>query len=435
MRAPSLLPTDVLVLGGGPAGAIAATLLARRGLGVTVLDAATSRGEVGASLSPGLLPLLDELGVGEVVRTLPHTGRWDGVEFLAEDGEILGTLPFSEALEPGLPHGYQVHRGELDAALLNHARRSGAEVLRGWKAANPVWEGDRLVGVVAANSEGAERQILARAVLDATGQAALLASRMGWRFGYPRHRKVAVQQLWRLPRPLADGRPQFTSLVAHQGGWLWLAPLASEEVSLGGVFDPGAATSAQAAAQLLRAAVATTPAFHRLLQPATELAGAQFWRDYSYRVLRVAGDGYCLLGDAAGFFDPLGFLGVLTAAATAASGALDIAEGFARHGRVDAADFGPTIAFTRGLHRAAFALSRAFHDPLFRRLLLQPPHTLRLRAGLISLCAGDLLREGRWRRTWRLRVLHLLSRVHRYRRPWARGGMQAGRPTGGGGSR
>jgi len=435
MSAPSLLPTDVLVLGGGPAGAVAATLLARRGLGVTVLDAAAPPRAVGASLSPGILPLLDELGVHEVVRTLPHTRPWEGVEFLSEEGETLAALPFSEALDPGLPHGYQVHRGELDAALLEHARRSGAEVRSGWRAASPVWEGARLVGVVAANPDGAERQILARAVLDATGPAAFLASRMGWRFGYPRHRKVAAQQLLRLPQPLADGRPQFSRLVARQGGWLWVAPLAGEVVSVVGVLDQRALAGSARAQQWLEAELARTPAVDRIVRGAVGVAAAELRRDYSHRVLRVAGDGYCLLGDAAGFFDPLGFVGVLTAAATAASAALDIAEAFTRHGRLDTADFGPTIALTRSLYRAALTVARAFHDPLVSPFLLHPPRTLGLRAGLISALAGDLLRHGRWQRTWRVRTLHLLSRLHRRQRLWAPGAGETSHPPTGEGPR
>lgn len=435
MSAPSLLPTDVLVLGAGPAGAIAAALLARRGIAVTVLTASALRRAAGASLPPGLLPLLEEMGAYETVRALPHTRPWEGITFLSGEGEPISAFPFAEALDPGLGHGLLVHRGELDAALLDFARHSGAEVLCGWRAASPVWEGQRLVGVVAANPEGVERQILARAVLDATGQDAFLASRMGWRFGYPRHRKVAAQQLVRLPHPLASSRPGFSSLVAGEGRWLWLAPLAGEVVSLGGVFDPRALVGSFDAAELLRAEVARTPAVHRLVEGAAALAVAELRRDYSHRVLRVAGDGYCLLGDAAGFFDPLGSHGVLTAATTAASAAQDIAEAFARHGRVDNADFGPTIALTRQLHRATFALSRAFHDPLIWPHLLQPPQALRLRAGLISLLAGDLLREGLWRRIWRLRALRLLARVHGSRRRQACGADAPSRPITSGGPR
>jgi hypothetical protein len=432
MSVPALLPTDVLVLGAGPAGSTAATLLARHGIGVTVLGGPPGAG-VGASacLPPGAVALLEELGVADTVRSLPHTRPVEGVTFRSQDDTQGVQLPFNEALAPALPQGLAVHRQELDETLLALARASAAEVLQGWSAANPVWEGNRLTGVVAITPGGTTRQIHARAVLDATGQGAFLASRMGWRFGYPRHRKVALQQWRSALQPVAEGA-SWTTYARLAGGWLWSTPLAGNAVAVSAVLDSPPRSGPPLDAEALLAAAARAPSAARLLAATSSPSASALYRDFSYRVMRVAGDGFCLLGDASGFFDPVVPFGVLAALATAACAAQDVAEAFARHGRVDAADFGPTIALTRRLHRLAFALARALHDPRFHRLLLQPPHRLGLRAALVSLLAGDVVRDGVWRRSVRFRALRLLSRVPRVGQGGGSGQPPAAAPAGGG---
>ncbi len=424
MSAPALLPTDVLVLGGGPAGSTAAALLARRGIGVTLLGGPSKpRAYNSACLPPGAVALLEELGVADTVRSLPHARVVEGVRFLSQDDTQCVELRFNEALAPPALQGIAVHRQEFDDALLTLARTCGAEVLQGWSAASPTWEGDRVTGMVAVNPSGATRQIHARAVLDATGQGALLASRMGWRFGYPRHRKVAVQQWRSTLHPLAAAA-SWMSYAHVPGGWLWTTPLAGNAVAVSAVFDESPPSSPTPDAAALLAAAAAVPAAARLLGATSDPSASLLYRDFSYRVMRVAGDGFCLLGDASGFFDPLAAFGVLGAIASASCAAQDVAEAFARHGRVDAADFGPTIALTRRLHRLAFSLARALHDPRFHRLLFHPPQTLGLRAALISLLAGDVVREGVWRRSARLRVLRVLARL-----PGAGRGPGSGRPV------
>lgn len=418
MSIPALLPTDVLVLGGGAAGATAALLLARRGIGVTVIAGALNPpSQVGVSLAPGALPLLDELGVREVVGALPHTSPSVGVCILSQDGERRVEFPFAEALGGAISTGFHLRRDELELALLSRAREEGAEVLPGWRANSLLWEGARLVGVIAAHPDGAPRRIQARTVLDATGGRAFVASRMGWRFGYPRHRRFAVQQL--RSRPSFD-TPQtgYATLVTLRRGWFWCRPLGQGEVGVGAVLDQASLPNSPLKPESALAVAEQAPAVAELLRRSEASQPAELSRDFSFRVLRVAGDGFCLLGDAAGFFDPVTGSGLLTALSTATSAAQDVVEAFARHGRVDAADFGPTVALTRRLQRVFFSLAWALNDPRFLPLLFRPPRTMGLRAALVGLLAGDVLGDGLWRRTTGLRLLRLWARGRRVR--WQR---------------
>src|SRR5687768_9638013 len=136
--------TDALVIGGGPAGTTAATLLARRGWRVTLLEKDRHpRFHIGESLLPMNLPILQRLGVLEQVQAIglykagadfPVTGRADGAGY--------NTFRFANALDPRFPHAYQVHRAEFDQLLFARARRSGVDAREGEKVEGIVCGGD-----------------------------------------------------------------------------------------------------------------------------------------------------------------------------------------------------------------------------------------------------------------------------------------------------
>jgi len=414
---------DVLILGGGPAGSTAAALLATAGHETVIVEGERfPRFHVGESLLPHTLPLLDRLGVHETIRSLPHTRRKDGASFVNHDGSRHVVYWFDNAFAPAIPHAYQVRRDEFDAALLANARAKGAELLEGWHAVAPLWEGKRLVGLAAREPSGGERVIRCRAFLDASGQSSFLAGRMGWRFPYPMHRKVAAvshfKNVWLPPEREAGN----ITIALADGGWFWLIPFADDTVSVGAVFDVEKwRASGGTAESLFNAAVQATPEVARRLENAERLLPFSAIQNFSYRVMQIGGDGYCLVGDAAGFLDPVFSTGVFIATTTAASAARDIMESLARHGRVDASDLGPTISLTRSLHRLFFSFIRSYYDKHFLAFFFDPSDVFQLPAAIVSLLAADVVRPGRWKRTIRFRALQGLARVQQV-------GVRLGRP-------
>ncbi len=411
-----------MILGGGPAGSTAGALLAGAGLETVIVEGERfPRFHVGESLLPHTLPLLDQLGVHDAVRSLPHTRRKDGASFVTHDGARHVVYWFDEAFPPAIPHAYQVRRDEFDHALLDNACRRGAELLAGWRAIAPRWDGHRLDGLVLRDPEGRQVVMRSRAFLDASGQSSFMAGRMGWRFPYQRHRKVAAVShfagAW-----LPPGREAGNITIAlTAGGWFWLIPFADDTVSVGVVLDLDTWRAYGGDSEaVFAAAVTATPEVARRLAGARRLIPFAAIQNFSYRVMHVGGDGFCLVGDAAGFLDPVFSTGVFIGTTTGASAARDVIEALGRRGRVEGNDFGPTIALTHTLHRIFFSFIRAYYDPHFLAFFFNPSNALRLQAAVVSILAADVLRPGTWRRTARYRLLLGLARLQRLGSRWGR---------------
>ena len=413
------LQTVVLIVGGGPAGATAAALLAEQAVPVVILEQhAGPSAQEGVSLLPHTLPLLDRLGVHETVRGLRSTQVKEGTSFATGHAECRVDYWFHESAVPTPSHAYNVRRDEFDEVLLRRATALGAEVLPGWRATAPIWDGGRLIGLAARDARGAKRRITARVVLDASGRECFLASRTGWRFPFPRHRKMAAFANFQGVEELPGRRAGVTAVVVCRAGWFWLIPLADGSTSVGVVRDAGSsAPPGNSPQQVLEHAVAETPEVRRRLAAAQRCTPVATVHDFSYRVMRVAGDGYGLLGDAAGFLDPIFSSGVHVAMTTAAAAAEDVAEALIRHGRVDGSDLGPTIAVTRALQRTFSSLIRSFYDPSFLAVFLHPRPFLGVPRHINSILAGHVLGSGRWRRTAGLYLWRVVAALQK-RRAW-----------------
>lgn len=408
--------TGVLVLGGGPAGSSAAAILAEAGIDTLVVEADRHpRFHVGESLLPHVTPLFERLGVLDAVRDLPHTRFKEGASFTSAAGDRHAVYWFDEAVPPVEPRAYQVRRDELDELLFRTAAARGAEVREGWHATRPHWEGDRLAGAWVRAGDGEEGLVRARAVLDATGQAAFLAARMGWRRNDPRHRKLAVvghfKGVW-LPEGRESGN---VMIVVSEGGWFWVIPFRDGTASVGLVTDAGRRGEAERSPDAVFAAgVAACPEAARRLEGARRLFPAQAVQNFSYRVDTIAGDGFALVGDAAGFLDPIFSTGIFLGMTTGIRAAEAIRGALGARGRVDARDFAELAALTRDLQRLFSSLVRSYYDPDFLAFFFRPRPVFGIPEAVVSLLAGDVLRPDRRRIVAKFRMLQALGWLQRW---------------------
>jgi halogenation protein CepH len=388
---------DVVVIGGGPAGSVAATLLADGGHRVVVLERERfPRYHIGESLLSATLPILDAIGATPAIER--HG-------FLRKPG---GTFLWGRQREPwsfwfredpgGRPHAFQVIRAEFDQLLLDNARAHGAEVWEEHTATSVVAEGDtQLVQIAGRN--GRTRRLTPRFVVDASGQTALLGRAHDLRRFDDFFKNLAIFGYFRDAERLPGELANHILSAAFPDGWFWYIPLHDGTMSVGAVVDSRrwrALADAEPEATY-RGLVARCPEIARRLAHATLVSPVRIIRDYSYTSTRFFGPGYLLAGDAACFIDPVFSTGVHLAclAGSLAARAVD----FVLRGELAEADAAAQYDAT---YRAAFERYLRFlyffydhnEDPdsyfwTARRVLAHAPADLSARESFVRLISGN----------------------------------------------
>ena len=304
--------TDVVVIGGGPGGSTVATMLARQGIDVLILERDRfPRHHVGESLLPASVPVMEELGVLPAVQEAGFLPKWGATMVWGREGTPWSWY-FRETNQK-YPHSYQVWRPQFDQLLLDNSRTNGVEVREGHRVVDVIFRDGRAAGVRYYTEEGVEGTVDARFVVDASGQSGLLAHNFDSRQWDPFFRNLSVYAYFsgagRLPPP--DDTNIFIESYPH--GWLWCIPLHAGWSSVGAVVD---STSGQEGIRrdglrgFLTGQIRQAPYTSEMLQKAEIALGPFIVKDWSYTSARFAGDGYILVGDAACFVDPLFSSGV-----------------------------------------------------------------------------------------------------------------------------
>jgi flavin-dependent dehydrogenase len=360
---------DVIVIGGGPAGATAAALVAQQGHRTLLLERSPQPAfKVGESLMPATYWTLDRLGLLAAMRQSAHPVK-RSVQFFSADGQA--TTPFY--FEDHDPHEssrtWQVLRSDFDRMLLGRAAELGAEVRFGEVVEEILFEADRAVGVQLRGSGNGDRTMLSsRVVVDATGQRALLARQLDILTPQPCLQHAAFFSHF-AGAQLDSGRDAGATLIYHtesRRSWFWFIPLPSQRVSVGVVGnvdylirerqgDPQAVFEEE---------LARCPALAPRLESAEQLRPMQVIKDYSYGVERMAGDGWVTVGDAAGFIDPIYSTGVFLALKSGEMAADAIDEALTRDD-LSGERLGSFVAEFRDGMEAMAQLVYAFYSPEF----------------------------------------------------------------------
>jgi flavin-dependent dehydrogenase len=303
---------DVIVIGGGPAGSTAASVLARAGRRVLVVEKEKfPRYHIGESLVPGVLPVLDEIGAREVIENAGFQRKY-GITLLWGKQDQLWTVRFGEA--GPYEYVYEVKRAEFDNLLLLHARTQGATVVEEATVKDVRFEDGRCVGITYARANEEPVEVRADQVVDCSGQARVLARKIDAVEWHEDLKNFAVWAYYQGGERL-DGIDAGNIVVEHHAdGWLWNIPFSDGTRSLGFVGpNKEVLGKGQSPQEILESRIATSQVARRQLATATRVSGFRTARDWSYTSTSFSGPGYMIAGDAAAFIDPLFSTGVMLA--------------------------------------------------------------------------------------------------------------------------
>ena len=384
---------DVLVIGGGPAGATAAALLAARGRDVVLLEKqAHPRFQIGESLLPRNLAIFERLGVSAAVDAIGVCKR--GAEFVSDTTGQSVAFPFSVSVRRGPAHAYQVQRAAFDKILFDNAVAKGARGFERTRAL-AVEPGPYGRQVVRAHGDAAwaEHRFLPRYILDASGRDGFLAHALGNRQSDKRHNSASVFAHYRGAEARTGAREGYISVHLAEDGWFWLIPLPDGVMSVGFV---GAATAfkgrAGPLATLLDERIAASPTVGARMHGATRVSDVMGAANYGYQARRSWTENSCMIGDAFAFTDPVFSSGVLLAMTAGELGANAADAWLDDPVRGNAIARRNERALRASMARIAWLIAR-INTPALRAMFMSPSNALGMRDGLVSLLAGNLARD------------------------------------------
>jgi flavin-dependent dehydrogenase len=387
------LRSDVVVIGGGPAGSTVSALIAREGYRVQLFERERfPRFHIGESLIPETYWVLERLGMLEKMEKSRFVKKYS-VQFVDSAGKESAPFYFWDNKPHECSQTWQVVRSEFDQMMLENARENGVVAHEGARVLDVVFEGGRAVGVEVQTADGVASTVRARVVVDASGQSGLLQKKFKLRVWDPILNKSAIWTYWQ-GAYRDTGRDEGATMVlqtANRQGWFWYIPLHDDRVSVGVVAPFDYLFKGRPEHQkTYEEEVERCPAIQKRLSSGRRVTGYFATRDYSYRSKEVAGDGWVLVGDAFGFLDPLYSSGVLLALRSGEMAADAIADGL-RSGDLSAENLGKWgPLFNQGVDRMRRLVCEYYEGFSFGQFVRNYPH---LKGRVTDLLIGDLFTD------------------------------------------
>jgi flavin-dependent dehydrogenase len=424
LRADAVAECDVVVIGGGPGGSTAATLLAERGHKVVLLEKNSHpRFHIGESLLPANVPLFEKLGVAREMEAI-GMDKW-GAVFVSPWHGFTSGFEFADAMDPSMPKAYQVRRSAFDEVLFRRAAAAGAEAHENCRVREfHLGDRDSPPWVRGTMADGSVREWRAKFLLDATGRDTLFANRLKLKRRNPAHNSSAMYGHFRGAKRDA-GRAEGNIIIYwFDHGWFWFIPLRDGTTSVGAVVWPYYMKSrAKPLREFFLETIAMCPALQERIEGAQLAAEPEATGNYAYHCDRCQGENWLLVGDAYAFIDPVFSSGVMLAM-NSAFAAADVV-----HARL--ADRAKEAAARRRFEHVMRVGPKQFSwfiyrvtNPTMRDLFMTPSDRLDMKKALLSVLAGDIFgRTPIWRGLMAFRaVYYLYSLVHlpRSLRAWRR---------------
>jgi flavin-dependent dehydrogenase len=304
---------DVAIIGGGPAGSIAAASLALAGRKVVVFEREKfPRFHIGESLLPFSMETFERLGLMPKLDAAGFIRKY-GAEITSGCGTGEIRFYFKDGYRSKRQTAFQVERSKFDTILLEHARECGAHVRERVGVESIDLTAALPLLLVKEGAKSVER-IEAQYLLDCSGRHSMVGTRLGLKREYSGLQKFAVYAHYEGAEQPDGIDGTLTRMVRARDHWFWIIPLSREKISVGLVLDTNRYRSfGRTPADVLDAFLNEQPIMRERLAGAKRVSKVYASGDYSYRNIALHGDRWLMAGDAAGFIDPIFSSGVFLA--------------------------------------------------------------------------------------------------------------------------
>ena len=320
------LTYECIIIGGGPAGSTLATTLSDLGRDVLVLEREKfPREHVGESLLPFCYYIFQDLGILDKIEA--KFTRKPGVKFSNIDSSRFSKWCFKHVIEDNSYLSFHVHRAQFDDILLQNSREHGAEVQEEMKVLGVDFDKLEEHSIVrTADKDGNEHELTARFVIDCTGQDTLLARQLKLKEPYETlNKRVALSTHWVNCSPnmsLEEGNIEIVHLEGEKLGWIWIIPIWKDRFSVGVALNMDYSIAQRKLLSkehkdwqkaLYLQEIATSPEVSAVLKNAEMAQPLVANGDFSYYATTKYNDKFALVGDSAGFIDPIFSSGIYLA--------------------------------------------------------------------------------------------------------------------------
>ncbi len=235
-----------------------------------------------------------------------HFVKKYGVQFINEQGKLSEPFRFGDYDPHPRSQTWQIRRSEFDEMLFNHARKLGVDATQNARVMNVLFEGDRAVGVKVRVGDLPEQEYRAKVVVDACGQSSLIIDRLNLREWDADLKKAAVWNYFKGAKrePGLDAGGTIVIQTEGKKGWFWYIPLHDDIVSVGVVAGFDYLFKDRASRDLetiFWEEVNRCPGVKPRLEGSVPVEDYRAQKEYSYASKQLAGNGWVLIGDAAGF--------------------------------------------------------------------------------------------------------------------------------------
>ena len=358
---------DAILIGAGPAGSSAATILAEKGHNVLLIEREKfPRYHVGEALLPFTFEPLKRLGLIDDMRSSSFTKKYS-VQFISTSGEASQPFYFNSRYEDDVAQTWQVLRSEFDHMLLNKARNKGANVLEETQVLDLLRDGERVTGVRVRTSDGNEVEYSAPITLDCTGKESFSSSRNRWRMRDPYLNKVAVWTYYKgAKRDTGIDEGATTVAFLPEKGWFWYIPQHNDMVSVGVVAEGKYLTrdKVKAPKEIFDREVSQNKWIKEYLNPGKCTGDYYITNEYSFHSKHCGSEGLLLVGDAYCFLDPVFSSGLMLALKSGIMAADKVSEAIKNNNFCPSQFSDYSLTLREGIENMR-KLVYAFYDPSF----------------------------------------------------------------------